>query len=81
MFMPMTSYRDLGTSSNHTVTGGNELILLNADCKGESGTLLQPKGGFISTQARPDNFHKNKGISYRFGNNGKKHNSVKSEYF
>lgn len=78
MFMHMTSYRDLGTSSGHTfavslqttVTGGNESILLNADYKGESVTLLQPKGGFISTQARPDDFHKSKGMNQRFENSG-----------
>lgn len=87
--MPMTSYGDPGTSSGHTfavslqtmVTGGKELILLNAACKGESGTLPQPKGGFTTTQARPDDFHENHGMNQRFGNSGKRPKSVKRECF
>lgn len=69
--MHVTRDRDPATSSGHTFaaslqttgTGGKESIPLNADYKGESGTLPQPKGGFISTQARPDNFHKNKAMN------------------
>lgn len=51
----MSRDRDPGTSSGHTFavslqttgTRGEESIPLNADYKGESGTLPQPKGGFV----------------------------------